>query len=82
MILLFSWKNNGDYQKSQDCFIFTLDNIHNTEPCKFPIKENYGGVYHNINYGPCFANGYDITIYGDFKNKESYSDFPCKYKDT
>ena len=76
-----SWKNSGDYQKGADCFLFSLDNIHNTEPCKFPIKSENEGVYHNISYGPSFGNGCDITIYDDFKNKKSYSDFPCRYKD-
>ena len=76
------WSNQGGYKKAPDCFIFTLNNIHNTEPYKFPIKNDYGGVYHNTSYGPSFANNCDIAVYEDFKNKDSYSDFPCKYQDT
>ena len=75
------WSNQGDYKKSPDCFIFTLNNIHNTEPYKFPIKNDLGGVKHNINYGPTFGANCDIGIPDDFKNKDSYSDFPCKYQD-
>ena len=76
-----SWTNEGNYKKDKNCFIFTLYNIHNTEPYKFPVKNEYGGVYHNINNGPNFGNCCDITIYDDFKNKNSYTDFPCKYED-
>ena len=77
-----SWSNQGDYKKAPDCFIFTLNNIHNTEPYKFPIKNENEGVIHEPNYGPTFGCYCDITIYEDFKNKDSYSDFPCRYQDT
>ena len=76
-----SWSNQGNYKKAPDCFIFTLNNIHNTEPYKFPIKSSDEGVYHNISYGPTFGSGCDITIYEDFKSKDSHSDFPCRYQD-
>ena len=74
-------ESEGDYQKAKDCFIFTLNNIHNTEPYKFPIKNENEGVYHNINYGPSFGPCCDITINNDFKNKDSSTDFPCRYQD-
>ena len=75
------WKSEGDYQKAKDCFIFTLNNIHNTEPYKFPIKNGNEGVYHNINYGPTFGKYCDITIMNDYKNNDSLTDFPCRYQD-
>jgi len=76
------WSNQGGYKKAPDCFIFTLNNIHNTEPCKFPVKNNNEGVLHNIFRGPTFGEGCDITIDEDFKNNDSKSDFPCRYQDT
>ena len=76
------WTNQGCYKNAPDCFIFTLNNIHNTEPYKFPVKNNNEGVYRYINYGPTFGEGCDICIYEDFKSKDSNSDFPCRYQDT
>ena len=76
-----SWKSEGEYKKTKDCYIFTLKNIHNTKPCKFPVKNDNEGVYHNINFGPTFGCGCDININDDFKIKESNSDFPCRYVD-
>ena len=76
-----SWTNEGNYKKAPDCFIFTLNNIHNTEPYKFQVKNENEGVYHNINDGPTFGSHCDIYIRDDFKNKDSKSDFPCRYQD-
>jgi hypothetical protein len=33
-----SWTNDGGYRPASDSFIFTLTNIHGTEPTKFPNK--------------------------------------------
>ena len=76
--LPISWKNNGEYQNENRCFIFTLTNIYNIPPTKFVSKNNGHEVYFNIGYGPCF---YDTWNYDDIKNKsEAY--FGDKYQDT
>ena len=77
-----SWTSNGDYYSASESFIFTLTNIHGTEPTKFPNKIKYRSVYHNSNYGPCFGNYNDINIISDYKKSGSYSRFPTDYEDT
>ena len=64
-----SWKNNGGYQSAPDSFIFTLTNIHNTEPIKFPSNNDKREVNHSNQYGPWFGGGRDIGIDGDFLKK-------------
>jgi len=76
-----SWNNNGDFYSASESFIFTLTNIHGTEPTKFPNKEKNRSVYHNSNFGPCFGNN-DIDIRSDYKNSVSSSSFECSYEDT
>lgn len=60
-------------------------NIHNTEETKFPLisPQTYQySVCHNPNRGPCFGGGHDIGLSSsDFKNNNSYSNFPFSYKD-
>ena len=76
------WTSNGGTLKAKNCFIFTLTNIHNTEPTKFPNKENDNSLFHYPDYGPCFGNYNDIDIRGDFKINDSYTSFPCNYNHT
>ena len=76
-----SWTNKGDYKKEKNCFIFTLYNIHNTEPYKFPTKNENEGVYHNETVGPSFGSCCDIYISEDFKKSNCSTDFPCRYVD-
>ena len=78
-----SWTSNGGWNKSEECFIFTLVNIYNTGPTKFPFqnKDNYS-IYGNTSNGPCFGGGFDIGVnYSDFLNNDSYVEFPYSYKD-
>ena len=77
-----SWSSNGGYKNAPDSFIFTLTNIHNTEPTLFASKNNGNDVYHGGNNGPYFGNSNDIGIYNDFINKDCYSYFPKSYNDT
>ena len=77
-----AWSNNGDYRPEPNAFIFTLKNIHNSEPSKFNVKSNKEGVYHNSSYGPTFGCACDININSDFANSDSNTDFPCRYVDT
>ena len=76
------WTSDGNYHTSPESFIFTLTNIHNTEPTKFNTKNSGEGVQHHKDYGPTFGACCDITIASDFINKVSSSDFPCRYNDT
>ena len=75
------WTDNGGDKISKDCFLFTLTNIYNTEPTKFPyLKER--SVYHSPNYGPYFGYGADLGFTKNFLgNKGCWSNFPCSYDD-
>jgi len=77
-----SWTNNGGCLTENKSFIFTLTNIHGTEPTKFPNKNKNASVYHNSNYGPSFGNYNDINIISDYKKPGSYNRFPTDYEDT
>ena len=76
------WTNDGKYHPAPESFIFTLTNIHNTEPSKFQTKDLSQGVHHHKDYGLTFGEACDIYINSDFINKDSASDFPCRYNDT
>ena len=71
-----SWTSDGNYHAAPDCFIFTLTNIHNTEPTKFPTKDKDQGTQHSSSKGPNFGDGCDINISSDFLNSDSNTDFP------
>lgn len=75
-----SWvgEENGKWYKNDDCFIFTLTNIHGIEPTKFPHIEKKDAILHNIGFGPTFD---DIYIYGDFRNNLCTLNFPRSFKD-
>ena len=78
-----AWANSGNYRPDPQAFIFTLVNIHNSEPTKFKIKSENEGVYHNSGYGPTFGSNCDIGIgISDFLNSDAYTDFPCRYVDS
>ena len=91
-MFIFKWKDNifGGYSSipwtsneggkiANDCFLFTLTNIYNTEPTKFPYV-NGQSIYHGVNYGPYF--GYpDLGFYTTFNDNSNYSGFPYSYKD-
>ncbi len=76
-----SWKSNGEYKSAYDSFIFTLTNIYNTEPIKFPSKNDRKEVYHLSTYGPWFGGGRDIGIDSDFSKNNAYTSFPYTYID-
>ena len=75
-----SWKTEGNnYYKAPHCFIFTLTNIHGTQPTLFEFKDSNYSVFHGRDHGAHF--GGDIQIFDDFLKTESKSDFPDDYKD-
>ena len=76
-----SWTSEEGYHSAPDSFLFTLTNIHNIEPTKFPNKKDNKEVYHANNYGPVFGNGNDLGINPDFINGGPWSSFPGTYQD-
>ena len=76
------WTNNEVDKTANDCFLFTLSNIYNTEPTKFPYVQERS-VCHASNYGPIFGNGTDLYLYNNFMNDNSNgSRFPGSFQDT
>ena len=78
-----SWKlsdQNKDYS-APDSFIFTLTNIFNIEPTKFPSKNDKHEIRCCINRGPCFGNGTDLGVKADFLNSGFWSNFPFTFLD-
>jgi len=76
-----SWTSDGSYHSAPESFIFTLTNIHGTEPLKFPNSDINYSVYHDSSRGPTFGWSEDIRILEDFKINESTTNFPCRFKD-
>ena len=75
------WESSGGDKTSNDCFLFTLTNIYDIEPTKFPYVKNRS-VYHGSNYGPYFGYGADLGFSSDFsKGNNNWSNFPNSYKD-
>ena len=74
------WTSYGDYKSAPDSFIFTLTNIHGTEPTKFPNSNTSYSIYGGNDRGPSFGDGHDIlTLYSS--NNSSYANFSGSYKD-
>ena len=70
------------FTSAPDSFLFTLTNIHNSEPTKFPSKNDGKEIWNTPNYGPVFGGGpYDLGINGDFINEGGWSNFPYSYQD-
>ena len=74
------WQNSGGDKTANDCFLFTLTNIYNTEPTKFPYVKG-SSVFHDSNYGPYFGQNYDLGFYKNFSDNSNYSNFPSSYQD-
>ena len=75
------WANNGGDRIANDCFLFTLTNIYNTEPNKFPYKSGRS-VHHGSDSGPIFGAGSDLRDSKDFLSVNNcYCNFPYSYKD-
>jgi len=73
------WTSCNNYKSAPDSFIFTLTNIHGTEPTKFPNSNTNYSIYDHSSYGPVFGDGYTIKI---CKN-DTYANFPSSsYQDT
>ena len=74
------WTSYGNYKSAPDSFIFSLTNIHGTDPTKFPNSNTKNSIYDYSSSGPCFGGGRDIyTLCGS--NNSSGSGFPHSYQD-
>ena len=77
-----SWESSGGYKNVPECFIFTLTNIYNIQPTKFPSNNSGNNVYHGGSDGPVFGYECDFYIYSTFgKERNSDSYFPKSYQD-
>jgi len=74
------WTSNIGRKTANDCFLFTLTNIYNTEPTKFPYIKG-GSIYHGTDYGPWFGYGDDLGFYTTFSDNSNFSNFPSSYQD-
>ena len=74
------WTNNEGNKTANDCFLFTLSNIYNTEPTKFPYVSGRS-VYHGSSNGPYFGGSPDLGFYKSFDDNSNYSGFPSNYQD-
>ena len=79
-----SWTSERANKNAPKSFLFTLTNIHNTQPTKFPSKNNGKEVYHEPSYGPIFGeDGHDFYIQSKFTEKShGYSIFPKSFQDS
>ena len=80
--LSVSWKGGECYGSAPGSFLFTLTNIHNSEPKKFPSKNDGKEIYYSSNNGPLFGAGHDIGIYDYIANRGGWTNFPHTYEDT
>jgi len=68
-----SWTNSGEWQLAPGSFLFTLTNIHNTQPTKFELNNNCKDqIFFHSYYGPTFGNN-DLYFYQTFLNQNNSS---------
>ena len=72
------WTSCNNYKSAPDSFIFTLTNMYNIPPTKFPNSDINHSIHDFSSYGPCFGGGHDIGIRF---NSKHYTNFPYSYKD-
>ena len=78
-----SWGNSGRWQSAPDSFLFTLTNIYNIEPTKFPSqKKDKKEIDYNSDFGIAFGEAHDLSLYSDFIKRGGFSGFPRSYQDT
>ena len=75
------WTNSDKFKSAPNSFIFTLSNIHQTNPTKFNNTDSRYSIYDGSSYGPTFGGGFDINIF-DNGNNYNCSNFPHSYQDT
>jgi len=78
-----SWTSNNNWSYANGSFLFTLTNIHGTEPTQFPIFQNSNyALYQHSSYGPTFGGGHDLNICNNYlNNNSSYCGLGNTYSD-
>jgi len=71
------WTSCNKWKSASNSFIFSLTNIHGTEPTKFPNSNSSYSIFDHSNYGPRFGD----DIYPLNAGSSSGSDFPYSYQD-
>jgi len=71
------WTSCNNWKSAPDSFIFSLTNIHGTEPTKFPNSNTSYSIYDHSGDGPKFGS----DIYPLYSGSSSGSQFPDSYKD-
>ena len=82
-----SWNNknkNITEFNAPDSFLFSLINIYNTEPIKFPCINSGYAIRNYYECGPAFGSGTDLGIHENANKTcgEGLSWFPHTFKDT
>ena len=80
-----SWGSVNAFKQAPGSFLFTLTNMHGTQPTKFPLKDENDGnaIYYYKERSSTLGNGRDICICTNCNsNSSSYSYFPNSYNDT
>ena len=72
---------NTDTYRAPDSFLFTLTNIYNIQPTKFPSKNNQKELKCNPKTGPIFGNGTDLGLKDDFLKKGGWTYLGDTYPD-
>ena len=75
---------NYKYQDDPDSFLFSLINIYNTKPIKFPVKNSQNALYYRNDFGVLFGeSGNDLGLYKDFIKEGGFScSFPNTFSDS
>ena len=77
------WTSNGSFYSANGSFLFTLTNIYDISPTKYPNTQNLNhAVYHNSGYGPTFGGNHDLYISSNYlNNSDSYCTLGHSYPD-
>ena len=75
--------SSGNYYSANGSFLFTLTNIYDISPTKYPNTQNLNhAVYHNSGYGPTFGGNHDLLISSNYlNNSDSYCTLGYSYPD-
>lgn len=65
-----SWGTDNKGHKAPRSFLFTLKNVHELPPARFPLKDkaDSNAVFHYSNCGAAFGKGADLIIYSPFNS--------------